>query len=199
MAFAWRLRLHARLVGATIDVDIHPTVRLRGRQHVFLRRGTRTRLEIGPGSTLDRNVLLYLAGGQLYLGERVRVRSGCVLRVNGGRLQVVGDNILSYNLVIHCDERVVFGPESFTGEGVTIGDSEHVRPDDPRTQFQHSITTAPVEIGARTWLAAKVTVTSGVRVGDDVTVAANAVVATDVPDGSVVGGVPARPLFPRVD
>jgi maltose O-acetyltransferase len=54
----------------------------------------------------------------------------------------------------------------------------------------------PVSIGNGTWIAARVTVLPGVNIGNGVIVAAGAVVARDVPDNVLVGGVPARVLRP---
>lgn len=51
---------------------------------------------------------------------------------------------------------------------------------------------APITIGDRCWLGANVTVLPGVTIGDDVVVAAGAVVTRDLPGGAVYGGVPAR-------
>ena len=195
--FAWRLRLHARAVGARLTVEIDPTARLRGRVHLYVTAGTSTRLVMGPGAVLERGVLLHLGGGQVLLGPRVRIRMGCVLRVRGGTLQFHGDNILSYYSTIHCNEHVEIGRDSFSGEVITIADSNHVRPDEPDGSFLDNIVTAPVHIGERTWLAARSTITAGTRIGDDVTVAANSVVRGDLPDGVVAGGVPARILSPR--
>jgi len=42
------------------------------------------------------------------------------------------------------------------------------------------------------WIGGDVTVLSGVTIGDNVVIAAGAVVTKDVPDNCVVGGVPAR-------
>jgi acetyltransferase-like isoleucine patch superfamily enzyme len=53
---------------------------------------------------------------------------------------------------------------------------------------------APVIIAPGAYLGAGVTVQHGVTVGREALVAAGAVVTRDVPDGAVVGGVPARPL-----
>lgn len=58
----------------------------------------------------------------------------------------------------------------------------------------HTRSSAPVTIGDRTWLGAHVTVLPGVTIGDDVIVAAGAVVTKDLPSGAVYGGVPARLL-----
>lgn len=56
----------------------------------------------------------------------------------------------------------------------------------------HRRSSAPVIIGDRVWLGAHVTVLPGVTVGDDVVVAAGAVVTRDLAAGAVYGGVPAR-------
>jgi acetyltransferase-like isoleucine patch superfamily enzyme len=49
-----------------------------------------------------------------------------------------------------------------------------------------------VTIGSGVWIASRVTVLPGVRIGDGAVVAAGAVVARDVPAHTLVGGVPAR-------
>jgi maltose O-acetyltransferase len=50
----------------------------------------------------------------------------------------------------------------------------------------------PVRIGDRVWLGARVTVLPGVTIGDDVIVAAGAVVASDCAPAGVYAGIPAR-------
>ena len=49
-----------------------------------------------------------------------------------------------------------------------------------------------IEIGRGTWLGAHVTITNNVKIGKGCLIAAGAVVTHDVPDGVVVGGVPAK-------
>jgi acetyltransferase-like isoleucine patch superfamily enzyme len=58
---------------------------------------------------------------------------------------------------------------------------------------------AHTHIGRGTWLAAHVVVKAGVRIGNGVLVAANAVVTKDIPDNVIAAGVPARVLGPRHD
>lgn len=53
---------------------------------------------------------------------------------------------------------------------------------------------APVTIGSHVFFGARSVVLPGVTIGDKVVVAAGAVVAKDVPDDTVVAGVPARPI-----
>jgi acetyltransferase-like isoleucine patch superfamily enzyme len=51
---------------------------------------------------------------------------------------------------------------------------------------------APIVIKKGAWLGAAVSVMPGVTIGENAVVAANAVVTRDVPDNTVVGGIPAQ-------
>ena len=52
----------------------------------------------------------------------------------------------------------------------------------------------PIVIGDGVWLASRVTVLPGVTIGNGAVVAAGALVASNVPPHTMVGGVPARLL-----
>jgi acetyltransferase-like isoleucine patch superfamily enzyme len=51
-----------------------------------------------------------------------------------------------------------------------------------------------IDIGDGAWLAARVTVLPGTRIGARAVIAAGSVVAGDIPAGAVAGGIPARIL-----
>lgn len=53
---------------------------------------------------------------------------------------------------------------------------------------------APIRIGSDVFIGAGVTVLPGVSIGDRCVVGAGSVVTASVPDGTVVAGVPARPI-----
>jgi acetyltransferase-like isoleucine patch superfamily enzyme len=53
---------------------------------------------------------------------------------------------------------------------------------------------APTRVGDRCFLGSRVVITKGVTVGDRCVIAAGAVVTDDVPDLTIVAGVPARPI-----
>ena len=74
------------------------------------------------------------------------------------------------------------------GHNVVLATLNHAMdPEDRATMIP-----APIHIGKRVWIGANATVLPGVTIGDGAIVAAGAVVTKDVPENTVVGGVPAR-------
>ena len=57
----------------------------------------------------------------------------------------------------------------------------------------------PVDIGDNVWIGARAVILPGVTVGQGAVIAAGAVVRSDVPDYSIVGGVPAKKIGTRRD
>ena len=51
---------------------------------------------------------------------------------------------------------------------------------------------APIHIRKNAWIGANATIMQGVTIGENVVIAAGAVVTSDVPDNTVAGGIPAR-------
>ena len=58
--------------------------------------------------------------------------------------------------------------------------------------------TEPVEIGNDVWIGSNVIVLRGVHVGNGAIIAAGAVVTKDVPEYTIVGGVPAHTIKKRL-
>jgi acetyltransferase-like isoleucine patch superfamily enzyme len=87
---------------------------------------------------------------------------------------------------------VEIGDDVTTGPNVYITDHNHSY-DDPTVPIGKQFPWGePVVIGSGCWLATGVIVLPGTRIGRNVTVAAGSVVRGDVPDHSVIAGVPAR-------
>jgi acetyltransferase-like isoleucine patch superfamily enzyme len=63
-----------------------------------------------------------------------------------------------------------------------------------RPKYPDAFYYAPITIGSRVVIGAAAILLPGVSIGDDSVVAAGAVVATDVAPGTVVAGVPAKPI-----
>ncbi len=109
----------------------------------------------------------------------------------------IGDNcrIGEYNQITACNS-IKIGDGLLTGRYVYIGDNSHgglsieesqVPPSERKLMSKGEIT-----IGNNVWIGDKATILSGVQIGDNVIVAANAVVTGNVPSNCIVAGVPAR-------
>ncbi len=70
----------------------------------------------------------------------------------------------------------------------------HVYDDFSKPLIYGGRTRSPVTIGSNCLIGYNAVVMSGVTIGDRCVVASNAVVTRDVPDRTVVGGVPARKI-----
>ena len=105
----------------------------------------------------------------------------------------VGDNFLAnYNVTILDRGPVHIGDNVLLGPGTVITAVGH--PISPKGRREHLSYMKPVTIGDDVWMGANVTVLPGVTIGNNVIVAAGAVVDKDVPDNCIVGGVPAKKI-----
>lgn len=186
------LRLAARLARVDLDLEISPTADI-GRIDVRFSTGVPAVIHIGAHTVLDKGVEIRLGGGSLRIADWCELRDGVRLMV-AGDLDIRGQNLLSWGVVVHCDEAVTLGRQAVISEYATVTDSVHEHADGD--WHLDRIRTAPVVVGENTWVGAKATVTPGVTVGSHSVVGAGAVVTRDVPDHHVAVGVPAaaRPL-----
>lgn len=83
---------------------------------------------------------------------------------------------------------IIIGDNAFIGHNVVLATINHdLYPKNNRKNHY-----APIVLKNNIWIGSNATITSGVTIGEWSVVAAGAVVTTDVPPYSVVGGVPAR-------
>ncbi len=124
------------------------------------------------------------------LGRRSVVESFCCINNAVGDV-VIGDYT---RIGIHC---TVIGPVSIgshvnLAQGIVVTALNHNFDDATLRIDQQGVSTRPVTIGDDVWIGANAVVLPGVSIGSHCVVAAGAVVTKDVPDGCVVGGVPAK-------
>lgn len=114
------------------------------------------------------------------------ILTGCHLAINEGATLTLGSGYINNHVTIDCFESITIGHDVAISSGVTIRDSDN-----------HSINgntevSAPIVIEDRVWIGLNATILKGVRIGSGSVVAAGAVVTSDVPRSSLVGGVPAK-------
>lgn len=158
---------------------IHPFCVIQGARHiriegsVHVRAGCRIQTVEGSGAhalaTQDT-----LRDPELLIGDRTLIGRFC-------------------HITAAC--HIEIGSDVLFGEGVLVTDHNHgfAEPDmAPRDQPLASA--RPVRIGDACWLGDHAAILPGVTLGRHVVVGANAVVAEDVGDYTVVMGIPARPV-----
>ena len=59
---------------------------------------------------------------------------------------------------------------------------------------RHSLIPKPIHIKKNAWIGANATILQGVTIGENAIVASGSVVSKDVPDNTIVGGIPAKIL-----
>ena len=124
------------------------------------------------GKPVDKSFALFPPfntdyGKNITFGKNVFINSGCKFQDQGGI--TVGNNVL-------------------IGHNVVLATLDHNICVSKRAE----LFAAPIVIEDNVWIGANVTVTSGVIIGKGSIVAAGAVVTKDVPEYSIVGGVPAK-------
>lgn len=124
------------------------------------------------GSTIDESTIIFSPfysnfGKFIRIGKNVFINHACSFLDMGG---------------ITIEDEVLIGPKvSLITEG---------HPMDPNDR--RALITRPITIKCRAWIGAGATILPGVTVGENAVVAAGAVVSKDVPDNTVVGGIPAK-------
>ena len=101
------------------------------------------------------------------------------------------------HIVAHAD--ITIGDDVWTGPYIYITDQNHGYQDPDVPIGRQWPVNSPVSIGTGSWLGAGAIVLPGARIGRNVVVAAGSVVRGEIPDYSVVAGVPARVVRSRTE
>lgn len=181
---------------------------LRSRPRIYMAPGVRLRgsrrLVIGPGSALGRDCLLDARGFDgITLGTSVTVDERAILRASGTMRELgvgitIGDrSAVGIGNVIHGGGGVTIGADCLLAPYCAVYSENHGTSAVDGPIRKQAAERNPVVIGDDVWLGVGVTVLAGVTIGSGAVVAAGSVVTTDVEPGSVVAGVPARPIRDR--
>ena len=162
---------------------------------------------LGNNSLIEKPCRLSGGGRQfITIGNNVHIQSNCILgcwtEYGNQRFSpsiTIGDHcdIGEYNHISSCN-KVIIGDGLLTGRYVYIGDNSHgelcVEESLVPPVERELCSKGEVVIGNNVWIGDKATVLAGVHLGDNVIVAANAVVTKSFPSNCLVGGIPAKVL-----
>lgn len=135
--------------------------------------------------------------GSITIGARCLIEKGAIVRTYGARIMIGSDTTIGPYSCIYGGGRVTIGNAVRIGPLCSIIAGNHVFESDALPIFRQGMTHKGIEICDDVWLGSGVSILDGVRLGRGAVVAAGAVVTRSVPDGNVVGGVPARYIKSR--
>ena len=127
---------------------------------------------------------------RFWLGRHIVIESFCCINNAVGDV-TIGDytRIGIHNTIIGP---VCIGNHVNLAQGITITALNHNFEDASKRIDEQGISTKPVVIGDDVWIGANAVILPGVTIGSHCVVAAGAVVTKDVPNHTLVGGVPAK-------
>lgn len=138
----------------------------------------------------SRNVLIFKRGDSI--GDKF-ITAASVEVISRGSLQVGNNvNINSYSRVVALN-RITIGNNVIIAKFVSILDHDHAYELNAEKKLHFDgYEVKSITIGNNVWIGDKVTILKGVKIGDNVIVAANSVVSRSVPPNSIVAGIPAK-------
>ncbi|MGJ5645180.1 acyltransferase [Latilactobacillus curvatus] len=157
---------------------------------MFLKAKYKKKIQIElPQHRIDIRVFINLnKNGRLILQRKNRLRGGTHLIVSGNGLISIGkNNFFNFNVSITALNKVIIGNNCKFANNVVIIDHDH---DYKNNNIGYN--TSPVVIKDKVWVGANATILKGVTLGEGAVVAAGAVVTKNVPDRTIVGGIPAK-------
>jgi acetyltransferase-like isoleucine patch superfamily enzyme len=165
-----------------------------------LGRVTRIRIfhpgvEVALGTSIAPGVTVRCAPGSTIRLRGVAIGRGVHLETVPGAVMDLAGRSIGPGAILVARERITMLPGSVLAETTVVRDADHVLRGVELSDGLYR--SAPVVIGRDACVLSKAILLRGVTVGDRAVVAAGAVVTADVPPGTVVGGVPARPIALR--
>jgi len=140
-------------------------------------------------------------GGGIYIGRDSII--SCWSEINPDARIVIGNDCSfgEFNHISSC-KSIVIGNGVLTGRFVYISDNNHGIYLSENRCVDYQLNSPPhrrsigikgeVQISDNVWIGDKVSILSGVKIGESAVIAANSVVTHDVPPKCIVGGIPAR-------
>ncbi len=132
--------------------------------------------------------------GKILIGDRLLVRAipwpSELASQMGGVLTIGDGTFINTGVSISACLSVTIGNRCLIGPRVTIIDNDYHAVGD----LLHRPASEPVFLEDEVWVGTGAIILKGVRVGRGAVIAAGSVVTRDVQAGSVVAGVPARPV-----
>ena len=157
-------------------------------------------IRVGDGCDLALDTCVEIdEGGFLSIGDRVSIRRGTTIQVHRDATIVIGNDVtVGENTFISAMVGIRIGDGVGISNMVDFHDHNHRERSHVRTSsltpWASGFVGAPIIVQAGAVISNKVSVTAGVRIGQNSIVGANSVVTRSLGPNTVAVGVPARPI-----
>src|SRR4051794_26363783 len=167
--------------------------RLLNALHLYLLKRRVRGLTMAEGASIDRRARIVVKGPQdrITLGRNAILRHNVYLSTFGAFADIGDGASIGPNCVLYAQGGLTIGRDVSIAPNCVLSTGGHVY-DEPGSIRAQGFTKSPIVVGSYVWIGANATVVEGVTIGDHAIVAAGAVVTRDVPEGAIVGGVPAH-------
>lgn len=137
----------------------------------------------------------------IIVGRNVRIKNGYRIECyenfynqNFSPKLILDDGVIinyGFTAFVACSLRI--GKDSILAGNVTIITENHgMNPEDNTPYHAQPLSIGEVSIGEGCWLGQNVSILPNVHIGKKCIIATNAVVVSDIPDYSIVAGIPAK-------
>jgi acetyltransferase-like isoleucine patch superfamily enzyme len=161
-----------------------------GKYTVFPDYSHRDSFKVGNNVSFFRNTIL--KGANIEIGDRSVIHEYCLINTRGGALKIGVDSSINSYSKLSCKGKVCIGDGVRIGSHFSLVASSHKFADKNIPIFKQGIECKGIVIEDNVWIGTHVVVLDGVRIGKNSIIAAGAVVNKNVPENSIVGGVPAK-------
>jgi len=134
---------------------------------------------------------------QLHVGRWAWIGHGTKIRVHEGRVSIGAKTVMGQECTISAYKQVSIGRECIIADRVMLIDFDHGVVEVDRPIREQGIYKRDVRVGNNVWIGYGACLLRGVSIGDNSIVGTSAVVTKEVPQNTVVGGVPARTIRVR--
>lgn len=143
----------------------------------------------------ERGLLKISKTGKLICGKNVKISAGCKIHVNG-QLKIGNNTYIMPNALIAVNDSLKIGDDCAISWNCQIVDNDG---HDFSINGETRNSIAPIVIEDKVWIGSNCIIKKGVTIRKGAVVASGSIVTRDVPERSVVAGMPAKVVRKNVE